>query len=89
VLFADAQHTIDLCRADAEDARLLGCRAGDPPLRERRCSTDPAGTPIEWSEDRYVPETAFTVHSLSRSCTEPLANLYSQPFRQSERLSAG
>ncbi|WP_406183762.1 GntR family transcriptional regulator [Streptomyces sp. NBC_01006] len=64
VLFADAQHTIDLCRADEEDARLLGCRPGDPLLRERRCSTDPAGTPIEWSEDRYLPETvAFTVHS--------------------------
>lgn len=68
VLFADAQHTIDLCRADAEDARLLGCRSGDPLLRERRCSTDPAGTPIEWSEDRYLPETvAFTVHSSAAS----------------------
>ncbi|WP_329263536.1 GntR family transcriptional regulator [Streptomyces sp. NBC_01478] len=64
VLFADAQHTIDLCRADEEDARLLGCRPGDPLLRERRCSTDPAGTPVEWSEDRYLPETvAFTLHS--------------------------
>jgi GntR family transcriptional regulator len=64
VLFADAQHTIDLCRADAEDARLLGCRPGDPLLRERRVSTDPTGTPIEWSDDRYLPETvAFTVHS--------------------------
>ncbi|WP_234336645.1 GntR family transcriptional regulator [Streptomyces xylophagus] len=68
VLFADAQHTIDLCRADDEDARLLGCRPGDPLLRERRCSTDPAGTPIEWSEDRYLPETvAFTVHSSAAS----------------------
>ncbi|MER7922445.1 GntR family transcriptional regulator [Streptomyces sp. NPDC096057] len=64
VPIADAQHTIDLCRADAEDARLLGCRPGDPLLRERRCSTDPTGTPVEWSEDRYLPETAaFTVHS--------------------------
>ncbi|MFF2846732.1 GntR family transcriptional regulator [Streptomyces sp. NPDC058001] len=64
LLFADAQHTVDLCRADAEDARLLGCRPGDPLLRERRCSTDPAGTPIEWSDDRYLPETvAFTAHS--------------------------
>jgi GntR family transcriptional regulator len=68
VLFADAQHTIDLCRADEEDARLLGCRPGDPLLRERRCSTDPAGTPVEWSEDRYLPETvAFTVHSSAAS----------------------
>ncbi|MFD1275360.1 UTRA domain-containing protein [Streptomyces kaempferi] len=68
VLFADAQHTIDLCPADAEDARLLGCRPGDPLLRERRCSTDPAGTPIEWSDDRYLPDTvAFTVHSSAAS----------------------
>jgi GntR family transcriptional regulator len=69
VLFADAQHTIDLCRADDEDARLLGCcRPGDPLLRERRCSTDPAGTPVEWSEDQYLPETvAFTVHSSAAS----------------------
>lgn len=68
VLIADAQHTIDLCRADEEDARLLGCRPGDPLLRERRCSTDPAGTPVEWSEDRYLPETvAFTVHSSAAS----------------------
>lgn len=68
VLFADAQHTIDLCRADAEDARLLNCRPGDPLLRERRCSTDPAGTPTRWSEDRCLPETvAFTVHSSATS----------------------
>ncbi|MFJ8134474.1 GntR family transcriptional regulator [Streptomyces sp. NPDC096013] len=64
VLIANAQHTIDLRRADEEDARLLGCRPGDPLLRERRCSTDPAGTPVEWSEDRYLPETvAFAVHN--------------------------
>lgn len=68
VLIADAQHTIDLCRADEEDARLLGCGPGDPLLRERRCSTDPAGTPVEWSEDRYLPDTvAFTVHSSAAS----------------------
>ena len=68
VLIADAQHTIDLCRADEEDARLHGCRPGDPLLRERRCSTDPAGTPVEWSEDRYLPETvAFTVLSSAAS----------------------
>ncbi|MFJ6894498.1 UTRA domain-containing protein [Streptomyces hokutonensis] len=68
VLFADAQHTIDLCLDDAEDARLLDCRPGDPLLRERRCSTHPAGTPIGWSEDRCLAETvAFTVHSSATS----------------------
>ncbi|MFD3775897.1 GntR family transcriptional regulator [Streptomyces sp. NPDC058612] len=64
VLFTDAQHTIDLASADADDARLLGCRPGEALLRERRRSTDPAGVPVEWSQDRYLPGTvAFTVHS--------------------------
>ncbi|SEG91210.1 GntR family transcriptional regulator [Actinacidiphila yanglinensis] len=64
VVFADADHTIDLVLADADDARLLGCRAGEALLRERRRSTDPVGAPVEWSEDRYLPGTvAFTVHN--------------------------
>ncbi|MDJ1137441.1 GntR family transcriptional regulator [Streptomyces iconiensis] len=68
VLFADAQHTLDLVQADKDDAELLGCRPGEPLLRERRRSTDPAGAPIEWSEDRYLPGTvAFTVHSSATS----------------------
>ncbi|MBB5933191.1 GntR family transcriptional regulator [Streptomyces zagrosensis] len=68
VMIADAQHTVDLVRADADDARLLGCRPGDALLRERRRSTDPAGAPIEWSDDRYLPGTvAFTVHNSAAS----------------------
>ncbi|MBM9506508.1 GntR family transcriptional regulator [Actinacidiphila acididurans] len=64
VVFADADHTIDVTTADADDARLLDCPPGAPLLRERRRSTDPAGTPVEWSEDRYLPGTvAFTVHN--------------------------
>ncbi|MEY9892051.1 GntR family transcriptional regulator [Catenulispora sp. MAP5-51] len=64
VFVADAEHTIDLARADPEDADLLGCAAGDPLLRERRRTTDPAGMPLEWSEDRYVPgSVAFVVHN--------------------------
>ncbi|MER5764926.1 GntR family transcriptional regulator [Streptomyces sp. NPDC002082] len=64
VLFADAHHTIDIAAADADDARLLGCPQGEALLRERRRSTDPAGTPVEWSQDRYLPGTvAFTVHT--------------------------
>ena len=64
VFVADAEHTIDLVRADPEDAELLGCAADDPLLRERRRSTDPAGVPLEWSEDRYVPgSVAFVVHN--------------------------
>ncbi|MFF1685524.1 MULTISPECIES: GntR family transcriptional regulator [unclassified Streptomyces] len=64
VLFADARHTIDLVPADADDAELLGCRAGESLLRERRHSTDPTGAPVEWSQDRYLPGTvAFTMQS--------------------------
>src|SRR4051812_40104262 len=36
VTVADAEHTIDLVRADAEDTEHLRCAAGDPLLRERR-----------------------------------------------------
>ncbi|MEU2955081.1 GntR family transcriptional regulator [Streptomyces xanthochromogenes] len=64
VLFTDAHHTIDVLPADPDDAELLGCPPGRALLRERRRSTDPAGTPVEWSEDRYLPGTvAFTVHN--------------------------
>ncbi|MFI9648378.1 GntR family transcriptional regulator [Streptomyces sp. NPDC052040] len=64
VLFTDADHTIDLAWADTDDARLLDCPPGQVLLRERRRSTDPAGVPVEWSEDRYLPGTiAFTVHN--------------------------
>ena len=68
VLFSDALHTIDVVPADAADAELLGCRAGDGLLRERRRSSDPAGLPVEWSQDRYLPGTvAFTVRNSSGS----------------------
>jgi GntR family transcriptional regulator len=64
VVLADADHTIDLVSADAEDAALLGCAVGEALLRERRRTTDPAGVPVEWSEDRYLPGTvAFVVHN--------------------------
>ncbi|GGV11641.1 GntR family transcriptional regulator [Kitasatospora herbaricolor] len=64
ILFTDADHTIDVVAANAEDARLLGCRRGSPLLRERRRTTDPTGTPVEWSQDRYLPGTvAFSVHN--------------------------
>ncbi|HXP57831.1 MAG TPA: GntR family transcriptional regulator [Streptosporangiaceae bacterium] len=64
VIFADAEHVIDSVAATADDARLLETRPRVPLLRERRRTTDPAGTPVEWSEDRYLgSEVAFTVHN--------------------------
>jgi GntR family transcriptional regulator len=78
VVLADADHTVDLALADADDARLLDCAPGAPLLRERRRTSDPTGVPVEWSEDRYRAGTvAFTVHNslattaLSRTRSEP------------------
>ena len=45
--------TIGAARATAEDARLLGIRAGDPLLVERRAIADDDGRPIEATESRY------------------------------------
>ena len=62
--FAHADHTIDAVPATGEDASLLGVRIGAPMLRTRRRSTDVAGQPLEWSDDRYVADAvAFTVRN--------------------------
>lgn len=64
IVFADAEHVIDAIPASAEDARLLGIRPRAPLLRERRYSTDQAGNPLEWSDDRYLGSAvAFGVHN--------------------------
>jgi GntR family transcriptional regulator len=64
VVFADAEHVIDAVPASAEDARLLGVRPRVPMLRERRLTTDLAGVPVEWSDDRYLGSAvAFSVHN--------------------------
>ena len=64
VVFTDAEHVIDAVAASTEDARWLRVRAGVPLLRERRFTTDRAGQPVEWSDDRYLStETAFSVRN--------------------------
>jgi GntR family transcriptional regulator len=64
IVFADAEHVIDAVPASAEDARLLGVRPRVPMLRERRLTTDLAGVPVEWSDDRYLGSAvAFSVHN--------------------------
>ena len=64
VVFADAEHVIDAMAASAEDARLLGVRPRLPMLRERRLTTDPTGTPVEWSDDRYLGgAVAFSIRN--------------------------
>src|SRR6202011_4363730 len=64
IVFADAEHVIDAVPASAEDGRLLGVRPRVPMLRERRLTTDLAGVPVEWSDDRYLGSAvAFSVHN--------------------------
>jgi GntR family transcriptional regulator len=78
IIFADAEHVIDSVPASAADARLLECRPRVPLLRERRRTTDPAGLPVEWSEDRYLgTAVAFTVHN--SVAASALSRLPSQP----------
>jgi GntR family transcriptional regulator len=78
VVFADAEHVIDAVPASTDDARLLGCRPRAPLLRERRRTTDPAGVPLEWSEDRYLGSAvAFTVHN--SAAVSALSRLPSRP----------
>jgi GntR family transcriptional regulator len=64
IVFADAEHVIDAIPASAEDARLLEVSPRVPMLRERRHTTDLAGVPLEWSDDRYLGSAvAFGVHN--------------------------
>jgi len=64
VVFTDAEHVIDAVPASAEDARWLGVRPAVPLLRERRFTTDRAGHPVEWSDDRYLGSAiAFSIRN--------------------------
>ncbi|WP_344013778.1 GntR family transcriptional regulator [Microbacterium natoriense] len=57
VVTAFAEHAIDAVPASSEDAELLGVRRAGPLLRVRRVSCTPGGEPIEYGEDRYLPDT--------------------------------
>lgn len=57
--------TIDAVGANAEDAELLQVPEGTPLLRVRRRAFTSEGTPIEASDDRYLPDKAsFTLNSI-------------------------
>lgn len=59
-----AIRTIDAVGANTEDAELLQVAEGTPLLRVRRRAFTSEGTPIEASDDRYLPEKAsFTLTS--------------------------
>lgn len=64
IVVADLEHSIDMVTAGEDDARLLGCSPETPLMRERRRATDPAGVPLHWCDDRFLPGTVtFTVHN--------------------------
>ncbi|AGF73120.1 GntR family transcriptional regulator [Corynebacterium halotolerans] len=60
-----ATRTIDAVGATAEDAALLEVPEGTPLLRVRRRAFTGEGTPVESSDDRYLPDKAsFTLNSI-------------------------
>lgn len=68
-----ATRTIDAIGANAEDAALLEVAIDTPLLRVRRRAFTLEGTPIESSDDRYLPSKAnFTMNS-TREIPSPLS----------------
>lgn len=63
---AHAEHSIDAIPASSADSELLGIRRSSPLLRVRRVSFTPSGTPIEYGEDRYLPDTVTFQVATSR-----------------------
>ncbi|WP_194894792.1 GntR family transcriptional regulator [Catenulispora pinisilvae] len=72
IFFEHAEHAIDAINADPADAALLETAVGTALLREHRRTTDPSGSPLEWSDDRYLGDAmAFIVRNSVASA--PLA----------------
>ena len=70
VTTAHADHAIDAVPASSADSALLGVRRSSPLLRVRRTSFTSGGRPIEYGEDRYLPDTVtFQVQASSVSNT--------------------
>ena len=69
VVTAFAEHAIDAVAVSSSDATLLGVRRASPLLRVRRVSHTPAGEPIEYGEDRYLPDTVTFLVPASREST--------------------
>lgn len=66
VVTSFAEHAIDAVPVSSADAELLGVRRASPLLRVRRVSHTPAGEPIEYGEDRYLPDTVTFLVTSSR-----------------------
>jgi GntR family transcriptional regulator len=71
LVFAYGRHQIDAIAAGTRDAELLRVRRGSPLLRVRRTTTNPAGRPVETSDDRYrCGAITFVVHNSFDANTE-------------------
>lgn len=66
VVTAHAEHAIDVVAVSTADAELLSARRAGPLLRVRRTSYTASGEPIEYGEDRYLPDTVTFLVSASR-----------------------
>lgn len=69
----NAIRTIDAIAADESDADLLGVEPGAPLLRVQRRAFDKHGTPVEASDDRYLPELANFVINTVRGTPSPVS----------------
>ncbi|MFK3679340.1 GntR family transcriptional regulator [Microbacterium sp. NPDC090218] len=69
VVTAFAEHAIDAVPVSSADAELLRVRRASPLLRVRRVSYTPAGEPIEYGQDRYLPDTVTFLVTASREST--------------------
>ncbi|MBP1325879.1 GntR family transcriptional regulator [Leucobacter exalbidus] len=68
VATAHADHAIDAVPASSADGALLGVRRSSPLLRVRRTSFTGSGLPVEYGEDRYLPDTVtFQVQASAAS----------------------
>lgn len=68
-----ATRTIDAVTANEEDAELLGIPVGAPLLRVRRRAFSLDGTPVEASDDRYLPSMANFTLTTVRGNPSPLS----------------
>ena len=68
-----AIRTIDAIAAPAEDAALLDVAEGTPLLRVRRRAFSSDGSPIEASDDRYLPHMANFTMTTVRGTASPIS----------------
>ena len=70
---AYATRTIDAVPADESDSELLGIELGTPLLRVRRRAFSLDGTPVEASDDRYIPSMANFTLTTVRGTPSPIS----------------